>query len=63
MTWNELIKQIMEMPESERVKTAFYREPWDTGAEMFPVDVYEAKEDLTDSEGKVKVKKDEFFLQ
>lgn len=63
MTWDDLAKRILKLPESEREKTAYYREPYDKYAEMFPVDLYEATEDLTDSEGVVKVVKGERFLQ
>ena len=61
-TWNDLAKSILEMPDSEKSKPVFFREPWDKDAEMFIVDVYTAKEDLANPEGVVEVHKDEFYL-
>lgn len=63
MTWDELAKRILEMIESERAQTVQYREPWDHAAEIFPVDIMEAQEDLSDPEGVVRIRKGEVFLQ
>jgi hypothetical protein len=63
MTWDDLAKRILEMPESERGKTVYYREPWDDNPEIFPLDAFEAIEDLSDLEGDVKIEKGETFLQ
>lgn len=61
-TWNDLVTRILEMPDSEKSKPVFFREPWDKDAEMFVVDVYTAKEDLANPEGVVEVRQGEFFL-
>ena len=62
MTWNDLAKCILEMPDSEKSKPVFYREPWDKDVEMITLSVQVASEDLTDPEGEVRVRKGEFFL-
>lgn len=63
VTWNELIRQIKsEIPESERDKEVQYREPYDD-PEIFELRLFKAAEDLSDPEGEVKIKKNEFFLQ
>lgn len=63
MTWDELAQKIADMPEVERAKTIFYREPWDEAAEMIRVDLYRATENLPDPAGVVKVPAGEVFLQ
>lgn len=64
MTWTELGKLIDDMPESELAKTVYYREPYDEAAEMFPVDLLEAQEDLADAGGgAIRVGRGEKFLQ
>lgn len=63
MTWDDLLRRILEMSESERAQTVQYREPWDDDAEIFAVNLDEALEDLVDSEGEVKIKKGESFLE
>ena len=63
MTWDDLVKRILEMPESERTQTVQYREPWDTDAEIFPLDLHNALEDLTDPNGVVRIRKGEVFFQ
>jgi len=62
MNWNDLANSIRDMPEDQKSKTVFFREPWDKEAEMFVVDVYAAREELGSPEGVVEVHKDEFYL-
>lgn len=64
MTWDELAQQIAEMPDFERSKTAFFRENYDEGAEMIPVQIVSATEDLSGANDEcVMVWKGEFLLQ
>lgn len=62
MTWDDLAKRVLEMTDGDRAKTVHYREPWDEAPEIFAVDVFEAKEDLTSAGGHTILKGD-IFLQ
>ena len=65
MTWDDLAKRILQMPESERTQTVQYREPWEEEdhPDIFAMDIHIALKDLTDVDGVVRIRKGEVFLQ
>lgn len=68
MTWNELVKQIMQMPEAERKKPARYvGETCGDNPEEYPVieiGLQQADENINnDIDGEVSIPRHGFFLQ
>lgn len=62
MTWNEIGDKIQGTTDEQRDQTAHFREPYDTDAEIIPVDVVFAEEDLVALDGETRVKKGDPFL-
>jgi hypothetical protein len=62
MTWNELANEIHGMTSAQREQTAQFRESYDDGPEIIPVDVIFAEEDLRTSDGDVGIEKGDPFL-
>lgn len=63
MTWNDLADAIAKMPEDELDKTVIYREPYDSEAEHYMVDVVSATESLVGTDDDLEIVKGELFLQ